>query len=466
MSGMRTVGGVQRAIGCLVGAAVGDALGAPFEFGAAGQWSRRFPEPVLGGIGEMVGGGGFAWAPGQFTDDTEMAVIVAESLLACGGFDADDQLLRFRAWGAHANDVGNLTREVLGCGLPAAEAAQRVLESRRGRHTAGNGSIMRVASGALYFAPAGREATVAAALALSAVTHADSLCQWSVAVAHEMIRLALEGDEAFAGVDAVVELMPADVRAVLEPLLDVAWTPAAGGPSNGSAMGALARAVWALRTNDSFAGAMTAVIDLGDDTDSVAAVTGALAGARWGIQQVPSRWQTYVHGVVTGADGQIRTYDHTHLQAMARALIGWPQPFDAGDEPVLAPAEVVPGVWATNRSGVSLAADDLAVVSLCRVEASHRRPVRREVYLVDKPGEANASLAVVLDDVLDTIDAFLAEGRQVLVHCHGGRSRTGLVLAGHLMRQGHTLEQALAVLAECWPHAHLRNESFAELLRQ
>jgi ADP-ribosyl-[dinitrogen reductase] hydrolase len=465
MSGLRTVGGVQRAIGCLVGAAVGDALGAPFEFGPAGQWSRRFPEPVLGGIGEMVGGGGFAWAPGQFTDDTEMAVIVAESLLACGGFDADDQLARFRAWGVHANDVGNLTREVLGCGLPAAEAAQRVLDSRRGRHTAGNGSIMRVASGALHFAPAGREATVAAALALSAVTHADALCQWSVAVAHEMIRLALEGDNPFEGVDAVVAMMPAVVRTALEPLLDASWTPSAGGPSNGSAMGALAQAVWALRTNDSFAGAVTAVIDLGDDTDSVAAVTGALAGARWGIQQIPSRWQTYVHGVVTGADGQTRTYDHTHLHAMARALVGWPQPFDGGDEPVLEPAEVVPGVWASNRSGASSVDEEFAVVSLCRIEPSSRRPVRREVYLVDKPGEANASLDAVLDDVLDTIDAFLAEGRQVLVHCHGGRSRTGLVLAGHLMRQGMSLDEAMALLAQRWLHAHLRSESFAELVQ-
>jgi ADP-ribosyl-[dinitrogen reductase] hydrolase len=403
--------------------------------------------------------------PGQFTDDTEMAVIVAESLLACGGFDGDDQLARFRAWGVHANDVGNLTREVLGCGLPAAEAATQVLASRRGRHTAGNGSIMRVASGALYFAPAGRDETVMAALALSAVTHADPLCQWSVAVAHEMTRLALDGGDPFVGVDAVVALMPAEVRAVLEPLLAPSWSPSAGGPSNGSAMGALAQAVWALRTNESFAGAVTAVIDLGDDTDSVAAVTGALAGARWGIQQIPSRWQTYVHGVVTGADGQTRTYDHTHLHAMARALVGWPQPFDGGDEPVLAPVEVVAGVWATNRSGVGLAGDDLAVVSLCRIEASHRRPVRREVYLVDKPGEANASLAVVLDDVLDTIDAFLAEGRPVLVHCHGGRSRTGLVLAGHLMRQGHSLDQAMALLADRWPRAHLRNESFAGLVQ-
>lgn len=64
----------QRALGVMLGAAVGDALGAPFEFGPADRYRARFPQPVLGGIGEMIGGGGFGWAPGEFTDDTQMAV--------------------------------------------------------------------------------------------------------------------------------------------------------------------------------------------------------------------------------------------------------------------------------------------------------------------------------------------------------------------------------------------------------
>ncbi len=123
---------VQRAIACVVGSAVGDALGAPFEFGPAGRYATRFPAPVLGGIGEMVGGGGFGWAPGQFTDDTEQAVLVGESLLACGGIDGDDILERLRAWAAGAADIGNLTGAVVRCGLPAAQAAEQVA-SRMGR---------------------------------------------------------------------------------------------------------------------------------------------------------------------------------------------------------------------------------------------------------------------------------------------------------------------------------------------
>lgn len=134
---------VHRACGAVLGAAVADALGAPFEFGDPADYHRRFPSPVLGGIGELVGGGGFGWAPGQFTDDTEMAVATAESLLACDGLDLDDQLARFRAWAGAAADVGILTREVLGSGLPAGAAAGTVFDRRGGRSTAGNGSLMR-----------------------------------------------------------------------------------------------------------------------------------------------------------------------------------------------------------------------------------------------------------------------------------------------------------------------------------
>ena len=103
----------HRAMGLLVGAAVGDALGAPFEFGLAGDYGRRFPEPVIGGIGEMVGGGHFDWAPGEFTDDTQMALALSESLVARGGFDPDDVWERWQTWASEADDIGSTTRTAL-----------------------------------------------------------------------------------------------------------------------------------------------------------------------------------------------------------------------------------------------------------------------------------------------------------------------------------------------------------------
>jgi ADP-ribosyl-[dinitrogen reductase] hydrolase len=80
----------QHAIGALVGSAVGDALGAPFEFKQPGLYRKTYPVAALTGIGEMRGGGGFGWKPAEFTDDTQMALALAESLIARNGFDPDD----------------------------------------------------------------------------------------------------------------------------------------------------------------------------------------------------------------------------------------------------------------------------------------------------------------------------------------------------------------------------------------
>ncbi len=334
-----------------------------------------------------------------------------------------------------------------------------------GHNTAGNGSIMRAAAGAVFFASHGRARTIHAALKLSAVTHADPLCLWAVAVQHELVRIALEGDDPIDAIDDVLEMLPDDMRAVYEPLLAASWTPASGGPGNGSAMGALAQSVWALRKFDSFADVVTALINLGKDTDSVAAVAGALAGAKFGIQTIPSRWVTYLHGQVTDADGTIHHYDHLALQRLALSLMGHPSYDDLDDEPAMEPCEVLPRLWATNRSGARTVPDDWAVVSLCRIDQSMRRPIRREAYLIDRDGNHNPALATVVDDVLDSIGALLAEGRHVVVHCHGGRSRTGLILAAHMMRHGRSFADAKALLAKTWPDAYFLNEAFAEELQ-
>jgi ADP-ribosyl-[dinitrogen reductase] hydrolase len=463
MSGLNSTPGRQRAVGCILGSAVGDALGAPFEFGAPGAFSAMFPHPVHGGAGEMVGNG--IWQPGQFTDDTEMGVIVAASLLESNGIDADDQLTRFRAWGRRAKDVGNLTREVLQSSRPAPEAAYEVMLARNGHNTAGNGSIMRAAAGAVYFASHGRAATIDAAMKLSAVTHADPLCLWAVAMQHEFVRVALQGDDPIDAIDEVMDMLPVEMRAVYQPLLASSWTPESGGPGNASAMGALAQAVWALRRFDSYEEVVTAVIDLGRDTDSVAAVAGALAGAKFGIQSIPSRWVTYLRGQVTNTDGTVCHYDHLALQQLALSLVGHPSFDGVDDEPELEPREVMPGLWATNRSGARTVPDDWAVVSLCRIDQAMRRPIRREAYLIDRDGDHNPALALAVDDVLNSIDAFLAEGRQVVVHCHGGRSRTGLVLAAQMMRHGRSFADAKALLARTWPDAYFLNTGFVDELQ-
>ncbi len=132
---------IQRAAGAIVGSAVGDALGGPFEFGPQGAFSARFPAPGVGN--EMCGGGG--WNPGEATDDTQMAILVAESLLERGGLDLPDIFARFQRWAAsEPKDIGLQTEDVLTNGMPWDLAA--AIHFQVNQRAAGNGSLMRAST--------------------------------------------------------------------------------------------------------------------------------------------------------------------------------------------------------------------------------------------------------------------------------------------------------------------------------
>lgn len=240
----------QRALGAIVGSAVGDALGAPFEFGPAGAYSARFPSPVIGGTGEMTGGGALGWMPGEFTDDTQMALIQAESLLDQGGLDETDLFGRFRIWSAAAPDVGNQTRAVLASPLVGSEAAAAHFRRSPGG-AAGNGSLMRAAPTAVLGSTRTKAETVAMARATSAVTHGDPAAGWGTAIHHVMLRAAVRGEDPFAALDRVLATLPDDQARYLE-MLAPGWTPADTQLRNGSIWACLAQAVWAVRTTDSF----------------------------------------------------------------------------------------------------------------------------------------------------------------------------------------------------------------------
>ncbi len=308
---------VQRAIGAVVGSAVGDALGAPFEFGPAGQYSARFLRPVLDGNAEMIGGGGFGWSPGEFTDDTQMAILQAESLLDCGGFDGADLFDRFRIWAADAPDVGVQTSAALRSGLPWDTAAAE--HFRRTGRAAGNGSIMRAAPTAVWAASLPAERNVALATATARVTHGDPSAGWGTAILHQTIAAAIHGEDPWATLSAVIGALPLGQELFAE-MLAPGWTPADSTLSNGTVWTCLAQAVWAVRRAATFEEAVTAAIDLGGDTDTVAAVAGGLAGAMWGAGAVPERWTTHLHGRLTTRSGA-RRYNHAALVDLTHRLL-------------------------------------------------------------------------------------------------------------------------------------------------
>jgi ADP-ribosylglycohydrolase len=314
---------VERAGGAVVGSAVGDALGAPFEFGAAGVFSGRFPEPGAGG--EMCGGGG--WEPGEATDDTQMAVHVGESLVERGGLDLPDVFARFRRWAAaDPKDIGLQTEDVLTNGLPWDRAAEE--HFRTNHRAAGNGALMRAATSGVYFAGHGRAATMEAGRRLAALTHGDPAAWEGTAIFHELLRVALTGGDPLAAISDTLSAARPEHRERYATVLARDWRPEQATEFNGAVWPCLGSAVWAVRTTGSYEAAVRAAIDLGGDTDTVAAVTGALAGAVHGLSAVPTRWTDPLHVPLPGAADPHRVLHATDLADLARRLLaashdGW-----------------------------------------------------------------------------------------------------------------------------------------------
>ena len=274
-----------RARGCLTGLACGDAVGTTLEFQPRGTF-----EPLT----DMVGGGPFGLAAGAWTDDTSMALCLAESLLERGTFDAVDQLERYVRWfrDGHLSstgvcfDIGGTTRDAL-------VRFERTGDPRSGPtapDTAGNGSIMRLAPVVLFYHP-DADAVDRYAAESSRTTHgADEAvagCRILAGVLHALLAGA-------AKADALGAVPPADWMS--ERLRDVA----AGGyrdrsedaiRGSGYVVESLEAALWCFHRTHSFEDAVLRAANLGLDTDTTAAVTGQLAGAHNGVDAIPRRWR-------------------------------------------------------------------------------------------------------------------------------------------------------------------------------
>ena len=417
----------HRVSGLMIGAAVGDALGAPFEFKRAGQYSSTFPKPVFGGIGEMVGGGSFNWLEGEFTDDTQMALSLALSILDKGDFDPDQVWSYWRSWAKVAQDIGNTTRHSLGF------ENRLDVKHANPEMTAANGALMRSFPLALLDKP--RVEICEIVLAQGRLTHPHPAASWGAWLGVSMMISALEGENPLQTLADELKVLPDDIASPFRENLTPYWQPTKGRINNGSVWGCLADAVWAVRNSTTFEETVTRAINLGDDTDTVACVAGAIAGAMYGIQAIPSRWTTYLKGTVTTPKGDVN-FDNASLGRLSRKLANLSPAPDNSDETPVGPVEIEENLFAANRLGAANAPSDWAIISLCLVgDRFKEHKLRREVYLIDKSGDANPNLEMAVADAVATIDAFLDEGKTVLVHCHGGRSRTGLILKAWKMKK-------------------------------
>ncbi len=472
--GWAAVSGRQdRLAGVLLGLAAGDALGAPYEFHTSVDAAAA--EPVGGGLGP--------WAPGEWTDDTQMAICIAE-VTATGSHDVEAIGGRFLDWYTDGPlDIGNQTRLVLG-GAPSAGALREwavTYLQRHPSHAAGNGSLMRTAPVAL--ACLGDDAAIAdLARAVSELTHADPLAGdacvlWCVAIDRAVREGRLDG------VRDGLDLLAPDARQRWSDHLDEAEArPPEAFTPNGFVVTALQAAYAAVRQTPVPAdrpgahleAALRRAVGIGHDTDTVAAIAGALLGARWGWSAIPQRWLRVLHGWPGLRARDLVTLALHTVSGGENDTARWPGA-DSLDrhyrETDPTPPRVVPaprddGLLLGNATGLAEAASEVdAVVSLCR---SGRAEVADDVEhlhvpLVDEPG-ANPNLELLLDDLAATVSALREEGKRVFLHCAGGRSRTPTVAAWYLARRDGVpartaLDEVADVLADTAP-----NPEFVALL--
>jgi ADP-ribosylglycohydrolase len=276
----------DRVVGSALGLALGDARGAPFEF----LWARNVPDPIPALERPWLGE-----PPGSTTDDTAMARNLMRSLAARGGLDPADVLERHLEWfRSDPPDVGTLTGRVLrriAGGEDPAAAAQSIWNERGPEVSAGNGSVMYCAP--LGVAYANRpQRLLELAPALSALTHVDGRCRTAVtavtlAVA-ALVRGELARDAAHASLIAVEDLEGGEELEFLAEA--VGSSRAIDGPDQGFCLFTAGAAFQALVRPGDVETELRRVVSLGGDTDTNAAVAGALLGAREGVGGLPSAW--------------------------------------------------------------------------------------------------------------------------------------------------------------------------------
>ncbi len=276
----------EKLKGCLAGLAIGDALGCTLEFKKPGTF-----EPIT----TIVGGGVHKLEAGQWTDDTSLALCLAQSLIDCKGFDAKDQMQKYCKWDEEGYmsstgkcfDIGNTTLKALNKFRATREPYSGMTEDS----SAGNGSIMRLAPIPMYYSNNPEDALKYASLS-SKTTHANEMCVDACRYMAGII-VGLLNDESK---ETVLSSMYSPVNNYFdnEPLCDEIKEVASGSfktkqppeiKGTGFVVKSLEAALWAFYNADNFREGALKVVNLGDDADTTGAVYGQIAGSFYNIPQ-------------------------------------------------------------------------------------------------------------------------------------------------------------------------------------
>ena len=448
----------DRAVGALLGLAAGDAVGTTLEFKAPGSF-----EPLT----DLVGGGPFRLPAGAWTDDTSMALCLAESILDTGGQDHADQMRRYLRWWRHGYlsstgtcfDIGGTTSSQ----LARFERTGEPVASQVDEESAANGSLMRLAAVPIRWHADPAEAAEQSA-ASSRPTHAATRPVDACRVLGGLTAALIGGADPTAVL--APGYWPADglhptVAAVARGSWQGKEPPAIRG--TGYCVEALEAALWAGAGAADFREAVLRAANLGDDADTTAAIAGQLAGARWGMSGIPAEWRAKVvlgDRIAELATGLFRAGGGTAPHAP------WPH-----DERIhawwVAPGELLAGEYPGDpqddqaRHNVDLLVDAgvRTFVDLTEEGESGLRPYAPHVEVVAEARRldlrhhrmAIPDFHVLADDAgYDAILAAIADARTrgpVYVHCWGGKGRTGTVVGCLLADEGRTYDEVIAQLA-------------------
>ena len=284
---------LARYRGCLLGLAAGDALGTTLEFSTPGS----FPP-----LTDMVGGGPFHLKPGEWTDDTSMALCLAESLITRKAFDPVHQLATYLRWyreghfsvKARCFDIGITTS----ASLHRFERTREPYPGSTSPMASGNGSLMRLAPAPLAFAkdPA---AAIAHAGDSSRTTHGSQECVDACRYFAGLLLAALQG----LSKEQILnnEYEPATKAFLSKPLAPKVAEIAGGSfkrksppqiRGSGYVIHTLEAALWAFHSTGNFRDGALKVVNLGEDSDTTGAVYGQIAGAYYGEEAIPAEWRS------------------------------------------------------------------------------------------------------------------------------------------------------------------------------
>lgn len=275
---------LARYQGCLLGLAAGDAVGTTVEFSP-----RETFAPVRG----MEGGGPFHLQAGQWTDDTSMALCLAESLVNCQGFDAKDQMNRYLNWWkwgylsstGHCFDIGMTVASALEAFANSGEPFAGSSNPR----TAGNGSLMRLAPVVLWFFPNDAQ-VLEYAEASSRTTHAAPEAIASCRLFAQQLSNALQGKSKRETLTHIAELPEQwNLREIAEGRYLQKTRDEIYG--TGYCVQSLEAALWCFANGNDFEETILLAANLGDDADTTAAIAGQLAGAFYGVDGIPQAWR-------------------------------------------------------------------------------------------------------------------------------------------------------------------------------